>query len=510
MNDSPPTDSTKNIPPLPVWARASLIYLFLPLVVFVMGWLKPWIAILLLLLIILSVGSMVRRHKSLPRFSSGRLHMVAVVTLIAIGLVFLTGLWPGLPQSNDYLKHNLIIGDLAGRSWPVRYPGVGGGEYLCYGLGHYMIPGAIAKLCGPASVGIAGFMWATTGVFLFLLGLARFFPRNAPIGILLVLLASGLGTFWYLIKTGLVHSLMPMGFLPDIPDFLHLGLFTSNLDSFTRMFYQPQHCLAGWLSGLLIYELLVVRKMWAESASVIAATSFWSPLTAVGLGVIGLAVLCAEHRTLVFRPLVHLVAALAIMGIMTAFYLPHLPIMEKGFIWDLSGDAPWLIWYFLFVLFFVLIPATAVYWLEWNKPYLGSLKPVMAGALLLLLASPLYKLGYFGDLRMQISGPAFLFVAIAMTRGLLLGPSEDRMVPFLFLCAVFLGGAIVPLIRTYENMIVGARTDFRIETLRNNELDSIKDLRMTGFDVTSQYLGRSDAPSARWLLKDNHSNPDHK
>jgi hypothetical protein len=212
---------------------------------------------------------------------------------------------------------------------------------------------------------------------------------------------------------------------------------------------------------------------------------------------------------LVFRPTIHLGAALVIMGVMAAYYFPHLPIEENGFIWDLTGGAPWLIWYLLFVFFFVLIPAGAVFWLDWKRPYLGHLKPVVVGMVLLLLACPLYKLGYFSDLRMQVSGPAYLFLAIAMTRGLMQGAGGGG-VPYLFLCAVFLGGTMAPIIRTHQNMIAGTRIDLRIETLRGKGLHCIKDLRMTGFDVTTQYLGRADAPSALRLLKSRHPDPRDK
>jgi hypothetical protein len=174
---------------------------------------------------------------------------------------------------------------------------------------------------------------------------------------------------------------------------------------------------------------------------------------------------------------------------------------EKGFIWEMAGADSWVPWYVLFVACFVLLPAAAVFWLEWKHPYLGAMKPVVAGMTLLLLACPIYKLGYFGDMRMQISGPAFLFIALAMTSGLLQGPGRGRMLPCLFLFGVFLAGAMSPVIRTFENMTSSPKADYRIETLRSNGLGSIKDFRMPGFDVTAQYLGRSDAKTACWILK---------
>jgi hypothetical protein len=491
-----------------LWARAGVIYLFLPLIVFTTGWLKPWISIPLLALVAASVLTMVRSPGSLPRFCAKSLRDVIIILAGAVVFALLHGLWEGAPQSGDQFKHSLILGDLIERPWPVRYTGDGGGEYLCYGLGHYMVPAALGKAFGTGIAGPATFLWGALGLFLFFLGLGNMFGRHALPAIVLFLLCAGLALLWYHVKTGSFHTLLPAGLLPpaDEARLMKLGLFSANPDSSARIFHQPQHGITGFLGGLLIYDLLVIRKRWTESAAVLAATFFWSPFTTLGLGVIGLAALVVNHRTLVFRPVIHLVSAFAVMIIMAAYYLPHFPIAEKGFIWDLAGRGSWFSWYVLFTACFVLLPAAAVFWLDWKHAYLGIMKPAVVAMTLLLLICPLYKIGYFGDLRMQISGPAFLFIALAMTKGLLLGPGRRRILPYLFLCGVFLAGSYAPLVRTAAAIGKPPKQDYRIPCLRKNGLNSIKDLHESGFDVTAQYLGRSDAPSALWLLKENHSN----
>jgi hypothetical protein len=491
-----------------------MVYLFLPLFIFAAGWIKLWISIPLLALVAASVGTMVCSPGPgmLPRLSAKSLRDMILILAGTVIFALLTGLWEGTPQSGDQYKHSLILGDLIERPWPVRYPGEGGGEYLCYGLGHYMVPATIAKAFGTSIAGPAVLVWGTLGLFLFFLGLGRLFGKYAVPGIALFLLCSGLGLLWYLFKTGF-HELLPWGILPpaDEAHILNLGLYTANPDSSSRIFLQPQHGIAGWLGGLLIHELLVIRKRWTESAAVLAAIFFWSPFTMLGIGVIGLAAFVANHRTLVFRPVIHLASALAVMAIMVAYYLPHFPIAEKGFIWNLAGRGLWVPWYIFFTSCFILLPTAAVFWLDSKQPYLGVLKPEVVAMTLLLFACPLYKIGYYGDLRMQISGPAFLFIALGMTIGLLKGPKRGRMLPYLFLCGVFLAGSLIPLVRTVATAFSSApRTDYRIASLRKNGLNSIKDLRMPGFDVTTQYLGDSAAPSALLLLRDNDFNKPRK
>jgi len=491
---------------LPLWVRGAIFYLSLPLFFFTAGWLKPWISLPLLALMAASVGMMVLRGGMgcLARLSARSCRSGLLILAGAVAFALLTGFSEITPQSTDQLKHSLILGDLIERTWPVRYHDENGGGYLCYGLGYYMVPAAAAKLLGVTSAGAATFVWSVLGLFFCFLGLAKAFGRLALPGVLLFLLCSGVGGLWFLIKTDLLHALVPI--IPSVESdhLLDLGLFTTNLDSSTRMFYQPQHGIVGWLGGLLIYDLVCMRNRWAESAAVLAATFFWSPITAAGLGLIVVAALAANHRPLIFRPTIHVASALAIMSALIAYYLPHLPIAEKGFIWKLAEGGSWALWYGLFVTCFVLLPGGAVLWLDWKHPYLGVIKPVVIVMILLLLACPLYKLGYYGDLRMQLSGPAFLFIALAMTSGLLRGPAPGRILPYLFLCGVFVAGAFSPLVRTVENMSSAPEANYHIAGLRKNGLHCIKDLRLPGFDAAAQYLGKDTATPATWILRQNH------
>jgi hypothetical protein len=491
--------------PLPVWIKISALYLFLPLILFAAGWLKPGIALPLLVCILGSIGAMLAQDGNpfSARPNTRELRSGLGIAAIAFAFAILAGLPPWVPQSTDYLKHNLILGDLIERPWPVRYAGANGGQFLCYGLGYYMIPAAIAKLLGTSHAEIASFWWATLGLFLFFCGVGRGFSRNPKLGVITVLLCSGLGAFWTLIKSGFLQSLLlPNSAGPRLGEgLMDLGLYTSNLDSFTRILYQPQHGIVGWLGSALIYELVVVRKRWPEAASILAATLFWSPLTALALAVIGAAAIIANPGRIRFRPTIHILAAFAVTGMLAAYYLPHVSIAEKGFIWQMVDGGSWVLWYLLFLLFFVCIPCSAVWWLEKRHNYLGPMKPVVIGMTLVLIISPLFKLGQLGDLRMQLSGPAFLFIALAMAKGLIEVPVPKLSAPYIYLSAVFLAGAMFPVLRTVSNLMAGDKSDYRIATLRKNHLNSIMDLRMPGFDVTAQYLGNDNSRAAGWILK---------
>jgi hypothetical protein len=490
--------------PLPLWLSLGVIYLFLPVIVFLAGWLKPLVSFPLLLIVSASVITMVARVSPSRHGSiTTNIRSNGWIAIMAIVFALVTGLCEWMPQSNDYLKHQLLAGDLVQRSWPVRYQSGEDALYLCYGLGYYLLPAGISKLLGIQWLGTTSFLWAVMGLVLFFQGLRHQFGRLGALGVALFLLTAGLGAPWHFIKSGFIQSLaFPTHDSAGTSEMLMgLGLYTSNLDSFTRIFYQPQHCIVGWLGGLVIHELLVPRKRWAEAGAVLAATLFWSPLTALALGFIGLAAIASDFSSVRPRASLHLVSAILLTAVLTAYYIPHLPVAEMGFIWEYAKGSDWVWWYFSFLLCFVLVPASILFWNEKRHQFLGKLKPVVVTMTLLLIACPLFKMGYFSDLRMQVSGPAFLFLAMAIVKGLEKFPGPKLSVAYVSLVAVFLAGAVFPIFRTIDMLASGSKTDYSIATLRKQGLHDIRSLNMPGFDATAQYLGRSNSVFAQWLLK---------
>ena len=423
-----------------------------------------------------------------------------------------SGAWPSpllcgmvdlVPQSTDYPKHNLIFGDLIDREWPVQYQTNGESYFLCYGLGFYLVPAVVSKIFGIGTIGFFSFLWNSLGIILFLHWLGHQFPKNPKLGIVATLLGSGLGVFWHIFKSGFIFHVFGNddSAYSTGDQLLELGIYTSNLDSFTRLFYQPQHGIIAFLGGAVLYDLVIQRGRWPEAALILSSIFLWSPFSAIALGFVGLAALFNNPRTVRLRPLTHCLTALLILITLTAYFLPHIPIPEKGFIWSVHTDSSWWIWYLVFCSCFVWIPASAIAWIELRRPFLGNLKPVVIAMTILLSLVPLFKFGALGDMRMQISGPAFLFLSLAIAKALVESPVPRRSLAYSYLVLVFLAGALFPVARSLQNLFLNPKTDYGIAALRERELHSILDLKMQGFTPSNQYLGRLDSSTAEWILK---------
>lgn len=492
-------------PRLPLWVRLAFLYLFAPLFLFLAGWTHYALAIPLMLWVAWTLVDIVKAEKS-PKGSGSDVDGRTAFWIIGVALAFslATGLSDLLPQSSDYLKHNLVLADLVEFKWPVRYADGNESHYLCYGIGYYLVPSVLGKMTGASWVPWFSFVWGALGVILLCFAIASHFPKKPLAGLIIVLPASGIGVAWLLSKSGII----PLPGIEGSADgaisglLMSLGLYTSNLDTFTRILYQPQHGIAGLLASLAAYHLVIQQKRHAEACSLLAAMLLWSPLSTLPGGcLIGVSLVCKRFPALNRHLIIHSTTAVLLTLLFAAYYLPHLPIREKGLIWNLNEGHGWMGWYAWFNCCFVLLPASAVFWSERKSPFLGELKPVVIAMVLLLLVLPLFKYGFFSDLRMQVSGPSFVFIGIALGKSLLSSMMWRLSATHVWLWGIYLSGATFPILRTADHLLSGAENRHSIPELRKQGIRSVRDFRMAGFDAASQYLGESSSPAVRWILR---------
>lgn len=499
---SPAVDS--DILPLSQWL--TLLYTCIPVVVFLFGWITTPIAIPIIASVIWSLAISARgAFRAQSPKDPNQLRNGVLIFLLATGLSFFTGLSDLLPQSNDYLKHNLILADLAEYQWPVRYSDGESPFYLCYGIGYYLVPALIGKVTNITWIPWLSFAWSLLGIILLLLAIGRHFPNRRFVSMILVISASGLGAVWLVLKNGILNNLLfgPEASHDTSSTLMSMGLFTSNLDFFTRLLYQPQHGIIGLLVTLAVFEYTTRLNRPSEAFAILAATLTWSPLSAIPGGMIlGLSLIKNGIPRFNHSTVAHCISGTLMTALAIAYYLPHVPITDKNAIWETAIGFSWIPWYLGFVCCFVLIPVSGLFWLEWKKPFLLELKPVLIAMILILLITPLFKYGFYSDFRMQISGPAFILIAIGWTKGLLASLDSRFSAAHVWIWLIYVLGAFFPILRTADHLISEQHGAPSIQTIRNQGIISITEMKMPGFDVASQYLGKANSATARWVLKE--------
>ncbi len=177
---------------LRMWA---LLYCLLPVVLFMLLWVVPWIGIPCAAAIALIVATAIVRKASTmecvrftPPFRwsigcDGRAEVVTIGTRTIVILAIVSLIWCILGgqggfwyQSIDWDARNALLRDLVTHPWPVRYESDGG--WLCYYIGHWLPPALIGRLGLLSGVGlvwawrmarVALLLWTSTGMLLVML-----------------------------------------------------------------------------------------------------------------------------------------------------------------------------------------------------------------------------------------------------------------------------------------------------------------------------------------------------
>lgn len=145
---------------------AEMLYIMIPVIIFLFGWVKWYIAVSCCAGVCFCYKRLYEsRIKNLKEYTEIQkdILIVGCFFLILIGCVCGWGRW--IMQPYDYEKHNAILADLTERSWPVYYQNSQERSMLTYYIGQYLVPAAIGKLFGSFRVAeIMIYFWSLIGI----------------------------------------------------------------------------------------------------------------------------------------------------------------------------------------------------------------------------------------------------------------------------------------------------------------------------------------------------------
>ena len=390
--------------PLPLLHRCAILYLTMPVLIWLVGWFEWWFGVPAALLVGLALAPALRGGWRPRRPSAAALGIMA----LGFACTMLTahgGVFDG--NNPDWWDRRGLLLDLSRHPWPVYlrdgladYLPWGGGErvaLLRYYLAWYMVPGVAGQLFGPGALNWAVPLWSGAGLALVLLLFARGLGgRRAVLAAGIFLLFGGMDVLRLL----LVHG-------PDYFDLRldHLGWpgFGSRYHEFMALadkfaFYFSSFESFRWstdIIGAAMYLLLIVRlrrhpRFVAVSGVVLAGAVFWSVYVAIGL-LPFVAVLLWENRRR-FAALAswsNLCLAVPLAGLLVLYLSSGALDFGHGWLWDGFSWRRLLRWARRFYLSEFL---TLVLFLLLLRPRLVR-NPFFVPMLATLLLLPLYHFG---------------------------------------------------------------------------------------------------------------------
>jgi hypothetical protein len=411
---------------------ATLAYLSLPVLLWLLGWLRVYLALPLALGLVASAimaWRQTRRHSSSADFVCTEPDLPLWPFLGALVLALIWGIYSGAGgftyTSPDWSKHYAMMRDLTEGAWPVTYTIDGESSGLVFYLAYYLPAAAVAKMFGWWCGCLILCLWTCLGTMLALSWFCLLIGRAPLLAAFLFIFSNGLDFIGdRLVRGG-----------PLLPGTEHIDWWAGLLNlpgHYSQLVWAPQHSLAAWIvTGLLAVQISSQRGL-GHALFLIALTFFWSPFTLIGIIPLALYTwIKSRCRGAVSFP--NLIA-LVLIAVSTLFYLSRSHPSPHGFLWDLTDlRMEWprlllvhLLEWFLFFLFARELRKSENLWLRgffW----------VAAGTLLFL---PFYSYGYANDWAMRASIPALYLLWTGVIRSLL-NPHPDLEVRLLLVLVLF-------------------------------------------------------------------------
>ena len=438
--------------PTYVIETVALGYLFIPIILFMLFWIKLWISVPVVVFTVFALYKLLfdkGSAESSPKIrlsSSFVVYSVICFALILLLLYFL-GLGGFTEQPYDSTKHNFILKDLIDYSWPVRLGTSGDKGVLCYYVAGYIIPALAGKISSSFDVASAfSVIWHAIGINIAILVLYKNVTNNKgkdkPVYLLyiffVIMLFAPFNAFMQFLCI-FIYPDQPIPSIHWISDSINVS-FSSVLTSLRYVY--PQ-----FVPTLIVISLLFrMRKRydkWALIVSPLIAFSAFSFIGTVELLLILFIMDLIKDKN-IKNTLKSILSLENIAGIISAvLFLLYLAgnIMQSKPAGARTGLS--FIDYGEFPLVLILQELSWGLWIIFlfksNKK-----EPLLWAASICLFIFPFIEVGRFNDLCTRGSMPALLCLCILLIKQLtgVLERSRKRLLPLTaIILALLLSGA---------------------------------------------------------------------
>jgi hypothetical protein len=155
---------------------AGYIYIVLPFLIFIIGWLKWYYALIISATVLISLFFSFNQYEPYPKLD---IKKYPKKIIIAFSVIILWVLFSGIGgfgyQNGDHHFRNAIFRDLITHEWPVIYdiqgielnhPLKGKTFMLVYYIGYWLPSAVVGKLFGWSAANFSLFLWTVLGLFL--------------------------------------------------------------------------------------------------------------------------------------------------------------------------------------------------------------------------------------------------------------------------------------------------------------------------------------------------------
>lgn len=418
-------------------STAAMLYLYLGTVVFLLGWVKWWIALPSVALIGWSLwiyfkegggGHQDREavfeiDQNLKITKTGLL----LLALAVLGICLISGYGGFFYQAGDFGKHNAILNDLVQKDWPVYYYNDYGTSMLTYYLGQYMVPAAVGKLFSSFRVAeIIVLLNNAVGIFLMFLLLFRVTKAGSMkkrAAVVVIFLVFGAVTF-------LSHCLYGLGHEQETRPLYYFWLYEAPLSFRSHgndLRYVFQICIPTWIASLLFLDSYKDPRYYVLICAPLLLGTVFSFIT---IGLIMLILFCTTVAQNKAKWLVQLKRAFStpnLAALLGGVFIPG--IYLSG---NIVGDKPASIGFSLVrytnetaITYYSLIAGFLCFSLLIWRTYERDLLFYLVNGI--MLAIPFVQMGRYNDLGMNCTIATLFILMIYVIRALFYYVKEKQI-----------------------------------------------------------------------------------
>jgi hypothetical protein len=426
--------------------QLSILYLTLPFILFLFGWVRLTIAIPLALILLFTLWQLLKQS-STTHYSPFTIHYSPSTVywlLLTILWLLTSGIGGYAFQNWDHNWRNVVFRDLMNFNWPVYYaqPESGPVKMLVYYVGFWLPSALIAKVTNWQIANFALFTWSLLGLLLVTHHLASALKTSNLKVTTLLIFFSGLdilGTLFF-----------PQEYPTIFPPITHLETWAGNLQysSFTtQLFWVFNQAIPAWLCITLIVILSEAKNLYQVAPETLRSQStlpqsdtrsemiflwsicfFFAPLASVGL--LPYILIELVKQTDFKSPFKNLnpatiLSALIIFLLSAFFFTANTAAQSRGF---------QSILFTKFLVFFLL--EGGILWLLLAPSKYKDPRWIVTGVLLAVI--PFIQLGSDRDFVMRAS-IAPLFYLMLMTGETIFNKSTPRLILVTGYCLLLLG-----------------------------------------------------------------------
>ncbi len=312
----------------------SLLYLFIPVLIFVMGWLSWLIAFPLLALIAYMLITTFPRIQPVDVTNPLTLRTIMFSGFTSLAWVTTSGVWNlGFGRTQDWdVMRNDMLSTLTKNPWPITHTFPDSSSL--WTMRHYLAFYLPGPLIGKATGGnlnitlIATGIWMVLGVWITFLLLLELFSRfgNRKYFVLFLFGGfSGLDAIGSRIQG--ILSLRPSSLINGghIEWWAERFQFSSNT---TLLHWAPQHAISSWIGALLVLHIVRSRQNLSIIPIISVAIVLWSPFSALGVTLLGILLLIDGGLLVEFLRLIRVSRFRAVAVVLTA--IPIILFLKSG------------------------------------------------------------------------------------------------------------------------------------------------------------------------------------